>query len=108
MLYPENDAAGQARAKAFEQQLQRLGWTLGRDLQIDYHWGLGDADWVQAAAAQLLRLSPDVIVANSDSAVRSFQQATRTVPILMIGPPDAYSEGRSRLIFRYNSRRNLN
>jgi hypothetical protein len=39
MLYPENDAAGQARAKAFEQQLQRLGWTLGRDLQIDYHWG---------------------------------------------------------------------
>jgi putative ABC transport system substrate-binding protein len=59
MLYVENDPAGQLRATAFRQTLERLGWAVGHNLQIDYHWGIGDAAWIRDAAAQLLRLSPD-------------------------------------------------
>src|SRR6516165_8037869 len=84
MLYPENDPQGQLRATAFRQGLEKLGWTVGRNVQIDFHWGLGDADWIRSAAAQLLRLAPDVILANGDAATRMMQQSTRTVPIIFI------------------------
>src|SRR5512136_1005514 len=71
MLYPENDPEGQLRATAFRQGLQKLGWDVGRNVQIDFQWGLGDADWIRSAAAQLLRLAPDVILANGDAAART-------------------------------------
>ena len=61
MLYPENDPEGQLRATAFRQGLQKLGWVVGRNVQIDFQWGLGDADWIRSAATQELRLAPDVI-----------------------------------------------
>jgi hypothetical protein len=40
----ESDPEGQARVAAFRQDLQRLGWTEGRNIRIDYRWGVGDAD----------------------------------------------------------------
>src|SRR5262249_54751675 len=60
MLYPEHDSEGQLRATALRQGLQKLGWVTGRNVQIDFQWGFGDADWIRSAAAQLLRLAPDV------------------------------------------------
>ena len=59
MLYPENDTQGQIRANVFGRELEKLGWTVGGNLQINYHWGTGDADWVRSAATQLLRETPD-------------------------------------------------
>jgi len=70
MLYPESDPQGQLRATAFRQGLEKLGWTVGRNVQIDFRWGLGDTDWIRSAAAQLLQLAPDVILANGDAATR--------------------------------------
>jgi putative tryptophan/tyrosine transport system substrate-binding protein len=93
MLYPENDPEGQVRVVAFQQGLENLGWTVGRNIQIDYVWGEGDNDWARAAAAELLRLAPDVILANGSSAVRPMQQATRTVPIIFIGGADPVGDG---------------
>jgi putative ABC transport system substrate-binding protein len=81
MLYPENDPQGQLRAAAFRQGLQTLGWVVGRNVQIDFQWGLGDADWIRSAAAQLLRLAPDVILANGSPAAKAMQMASRTVPL---------------------------
>jgi putative tryptophan/tyrosine transport system substrate-binding protein len=46
MLYPENDSEGQLRATALREGLQKLGWVVGRNVQIDFRWGLGDADWL--------------------------------------------------------------
>src|SRR6516164_4694384 len=46
MLYPENDPQGQIRAKVFGREFERLGWNVGGNLQITYHWGTGNADWV--------------------------------------------------------------
>ena len=93
MGYPENDSAGQLRATAFRQGLEKLGWTVGRNLQIDYLWGVGDADWIQSAAVQLLRLAPDVILANGDAAAKTVQQSTRTVPVIFIAGSDAVANG---------------
>ena len=64
MLYPENDSQGQVRATAFREGLQKLSWVVGRNIQIDFQWGLGNADWIRSAAAQLLESAPDVILAN--------------------------------------------
>jgi putative ABC transport system substrate-binding protein len=93
MLYAENDTAGQVRATAFRQQLEKLQWEVGRNLQIDYYWGIGDADWIRSAAEQLLQRRPDVILANGGQSVRPVQQATRTTPIIFIGSTDPVAEG---------------
>jgi putative ABC transport system substrate-binding protein len=65
MLYDENDPAGQGRTIAFRERIEQLGWTIGRNLKIDYKWGVGDDKWLRSAAAELLRLAPDVILANA-------------------------------------------
>jgi putative tryptophan/tyrosine transport system substrate-binding protein len=93
MLYPESDPQGQLRATAFRQGLEKLGWAVGRNVQIDFKWGSGDTDWIRSAAAQLLRLAPDVILANGDAAARTVQQSTRTVPVIFIAGGDPVVDG---------------
>ena len=93
MLYPETDPEGQLRATAFRQGLQKLGWIVGRNVQIDFQWGLGDANWLRSAAAQLLRLAPDVILANGTPAAKTMQQASRTVPVIFIAGSDPVLDG---------------
>jgi len=93
MLYPENDPAGQLRATAFRQGLQKLGWVVGRNVQIDFQWGLGDADWIRSAAAQLLQVAPDVILANGTPAAKTMQQASHTVPVIFIAGGDPVVDG---------------
>jgi putative tryptophan/tyrosine transport system substrate-binding protein len=93
MLYAENDREGEVRAAAFRKALENLGWTPGRDLQINYFWGVGDSIWIRSAAAELLKLTPDVIVANGGAAVRPTQQMTGVVPIIFIGGADPVGDG---------------
>jgi len=93
MMYPENDPQGQLRATAFRRELEKVGWAVGGNLQISYHWGTGDADWVRSAAAQVLRQAPDVMLANGDAAVRAAQQSTQTVPIIFIASGDPVGDG---------------
>jgi putative ABC transport system substrate-binding protein len=93
MMYPENDPQGQLRAAVFRRELEKAGWTVGGNLQINYHWGTGDADWVRSATAQVLRNAPDVMLANGDAAVRAAQQSTRTVPVIFIGSGDPVGDG---------------
>jgi putative ABC transport system substrate-binding protein len=85
MTYPDNDPEGQIRARAFQRGLEKLGWTVGRNLEINYHWGVGDGDWTRSAAAQLLKLAPDAVLANGGQAARVLQQTTGTIPIVFIG-----------------------
>lgn len=93
MMYPENDPQGQLRSKVFSRELEKVGWTVGGNLQINYHWGTGDADWVRSAIAQVLRQAPDVMLANGDAAVKAAQQSTRTVPVIFIGGGDPVGDG---------------
>jgi putative ABC transport system substrate-binding protein len=93
MLYPENDSEGQRRAAAFREGLQKLGWVAGRNVEIDFQWGLGDADWIRSAAAQILRLAPDLILANGTPAAKTMQQLSRTVPVIFIAGSDPVLDG---------------
>jgi putative ABC transport system substrate-binding protein len=88
-----DDAEGQARLAAFHQGLQQLGWTVGRNAQIDYRWGAGDADRIRKFAAELVALAPDVILSTGSPSVAALQQATRTVPIVFVTVVDPVSSG---------------
>ena len=56
ILYPESDPQGQVRAAAFRSELEKAGWTIGGNLQIDFEWGTGDADWVRSTTERYSRL----------------------------------------------------
>ena len=58
-----DDQEGQARIAAFQQGVQELGWSVGRNVRMDYRWGGGDADRFRKNAAELVALAPDVILA---------------------------------------------
>ena len=80
--YAESDAEGQVRLAAFREGLQKLGWTVGENLKIDYRWAVSTEERARSAAAELLGLSLDVIFANTTLPLRAVQQATRTIPIV--------------------------
>src|SRR6202040_1533711 len=75
----ESDPRGLEYITAFAQGLAELGWTVGRNVRIEYRWGAGDLDRFRRYAAELVALSPDVVLASSGSIVGAFQQASRTV-----------------------------
>ena len=91
MFYADSDHEGQKRVTAFREELQRLGWEEGRNIQIKYQWYMGDVEKARASAAELVRLAPDVIVANGAAGLEKLQKATRTIPIVftLIGEPVA-------------------
>jgi putative ABC transport system substrate-binding protein len=80
MPYAENDPDSQVRLNALQQGLERLGWTVGRNLAIDIQWSIFDVDRARAAAMELLALAPDVMLANGITAVQGTLAVTRTVP----------------------------
>ena len=90
MPFAKDNPEGQARIAAFLQEMQKLGWTEGRNLQIEYRWDTGD---LPKAATELVTLSPDVILASSTPAVAALQPATRTVPIVFTQVADPVSAG---------------
>src|SRR5262249_51125769 len=84
------DSPEAARVAAFLQELQRLGWTDGRNLQIEYRWETSD---LRKAAMELVALSPEVILVSSTPAVSLLQQATRTIPVVFTQVADPVSTG---------------
>jgi putative ABC transport system substrate-binding protein len=92
MLYPDNDPQGQLRAEAFRSQLEKSGWKIGGNLQIDFQWGTGDVDWIRAATARALQSSPEVLLANGDAAFAA-QQLAKRIPVVFIGSADPVGDG---------------
>jgi putative ABC transport system substrate-binding protein len=88
-----DDAEAQARNAAFLQRLQDLGWTDRRNVQIDTRWGGGDADRLRKFAAELVALTPDVILTAGAVAIHPLLQLTRTVPIVFVIVPDPVGAG---------------
>ena len=73
MNFSESNPQSRNRVAAFEQSIEKLGWTIGRKVLIDYRWYMGDDERARAATVELLRQSPDVILANSVGAVQAAQ-----------------------------------
>jgi len=88
-----DDPVAQIRNAAFLQGLQELGWTVGRNTQIEYRWAGGDANRMRRYAAELVALAPDVILASGGFGMGPLQQATRTVPIVFVNVTDPVGAG---------------
>jgi len=93
MGWNESDPEAQANLAAFVQELQQLGWTEGRNLQIDYRWANGDVNRMQIFAKELAGLAPDAILAHTTPVTRALHQETRTIPIVFVIVSDPVGEG---------------
>jgi putative ABC transport system substrate-binding protein len=84
---------GQARLVAFQQGLQQLGWSDGRNVRIDIRWGEDDADRERTYAMELVALAPDVIFAAGTLGVAALQNVSRTLPIVFASVTDPVGAG---------------
>ena len=88
-----DDQESLTRVTAFVQGLQQLGWTDGRNVRIDTRWAAGDAGRFRRYAAELVALTPDVILASTSPSVAALQQASRTLPIVFANVTDPVGQG---------------
>jgi putative ABC transport system substrate-binding protein len=93
MPFAADDLEGQARIAALLQELQPLGWTVGRNVRIDYRWSAGDAVNMRKYAAELVALAPDVILTSGAAGAAPLLQATRIVPIVFVLVADPVGAG---------------
>jgi putative ABC transport system substrate-binding protein len=76
-----DDPEARVLVGAFSQGLAEAGWIIGRNARIDYRWYQG-AEAARAYAAELLALTPDIILASGTPGTTAVKQLTRTVPIV--------------------------
>jgi len=88
-----DDPEGQVRLKTFLQELQRQGWTDGRNVRVDTCWGGGQAERYRTCAAELVGLAPDVILAGSGAAMPALMEATRSLSIVFVQTIDPVGLG---------------
>src|SRR3989442_2417136 len=88
-----DDPEGRARLAAFLEGLRELGWTDGRNIQIETRFGGGDVGRIRAHAAELVALAPDVIVGNTTPGIRALRQAASSIPIVMAAGNDPVEQG---------------
>jgi putative ABC transport system substrate-binding protein len=92
MSYREEDTEGHVRDRALRDGLQALGWSQGRNLQIDYQWTSG-GEHLTSGAAELVGMSPDVLFGGGTAATAALQKATRTIPIVFAQVVDPLGNG---------------
>ena len=87
------DPEGETRLAAFLQGLQEFGWAVGRNVRIELRWTAGNSDDIRKYAAELVGLTPDVMLASGGSVVGPLLQVTRTVPVVFTQTPDPVAAG---------------
>ena len=93
IAFPEPHPMTQAYMTAFVQALARFGWVEGKNIQMDYRFAAGDPALFQTAAADLVGLAPDAILASTAPAVLALRSQTRTIPIVFVVVPDPVGLG---------------
>ena len=81
------------RDTAFLEAFEQLGWTNGRNVQIDIRWAAGNADDIRKYAVELVALAPDVILATGGAGAAVMLKATQTIPIVFAVVPDPMGSG---------------
>jgi putative ABC transport system substrate-binding protein len=100
MPFPKSDAAYQARARVFRQELARLGWSEGANVQFDERWSTDNMDVVRADAASIVELNPDVILISGDRVIPVVMKLTRSIPIVVAGTSDPIASGAAENLAR--------
>jgi putative tryptophan/tyrosine transport system substrate-binding protein len=93
VLMTIEDSRGQARMVAFREGLQQLGWTEGRNIRIDARWSGGDDAKMRKAAAEVVALAPEVILATGSSSMGPLMQVPSAVPTVFVIVPDPVGAG---------------
>jgi ABC-type uncharacterized transport system substrate-binding protein len=93
LAFFDYDPESQARIAAFQHELENLGWTEGRNIQIEYRWASGDAERFRALAAELVATRPDVVVAHATASAEALARETRTIPIIFAMVSDPVGSG---------------
>src|SRR6516165_10622288 len=93
MGYAETDPAAQAQVAALRQELQKLGWDEGRNIRIDVRFPGTDAAKIRAILMELMSLTPDVLVSNTNLVTAVVQAEVRTVPIVFVSVGDPVGSG---------------
>src|SRR5215470_3950929 len=88
-----HDPVSKTRNEVFAQALQQLGWSVGDNLKIEIRNVGRDLDHLSRYAAELIALTPDVIVSVGGVTVTPVQQGTRTIPIVFVNAPDPVGAG---------------
>jgi ABC-type uncharacterized transport system substrate-binding protein len=80
------DPATDSWAEGIRLALRELGYIEGQNIAIEYRYTEGKRDRASELAAELVRLNVDIIVvAGGDTLVRPVMNATKTIPIVMMG-----------------------
>ena len=93
MGYAETDPAAQAQVAALRQELQKLGWDEGRNIRIDVRFPAADAGRVRAILTELISLTPDVLVSNTNLVTAVVQAEVRNIPGVFISVGDPVGSG---------------
>jgi putative tryptophan/tyrosine transport system substrate-binding protein len=88
-----DDREGQARVTALKQGLQELGWTDGRNIQIETRFGGADAGRIRAYATELVASAPEVLVGHTTPVIRALRQASSSIPIVIATVNDPVEQG---------------
>ena len=83
MSTAEQEAHERAAVDAFVGEMARRGWQAGRNFDIAYRWGAGNAGRMTANAHELVAMAPDVILAKG-GAMPALHDATATIPIVFV------------------------
>ena len=91
--YAANDTLSQPWIATFVRGLSELGWSVGRNLQIDYRWGSANVERIKQFAKELVSLKPDVILAGSTPVTAALQRETVGIPIVFVVVSDPVGDG---------------
>jgi putative ABC transport system substrate-binding protein len=93
MNLPEHDIEARHTSQALVMKLQELGWTDGRNIEIDFRW-IGDhVSELRTIVKELVGLGPDVIVGRSGAVLLALRQETSAIPIVFVGVVDPVAVG---------------
>jgi putative tryptophan/tyrosine transport system substrate-binding protein len=88
-----DEPESQARLVAFAQGLQEAGWSVGRNVRIETRWSTGDVSRLRRDAAELVALTPDVVLAGVGATIPALLETSRTVPIVFAQGLDPVGAG---------------
>ena len=93
MAFAESDHEAQSWVAALREELRKLGWTDGRNIEIDTRWAAADVDSMKRYAKELVALQPDLMVTSSTPATAAMLQQTDTIPIIFVLVADPVGSG---------------
>jgi putative tryptophan/tyrosine transport system substrate-binding protein len=91
--FAESDRDAQSGLALFREELRKLGWAEGRNIEMEIHAAGGDVESIKRFAKELVALQPDLIVTSSTPATAATLQQTRTIPVIFVEVGDPIGSG---------------